>query len=45
MFRKKKAKGNPSLEAFTTYELKEELCQRRREGGWLRWVLWRLGWM
>lgn len=45
MFRKcdKKAKGHPLLEEFTTLELKRELRRRRREGGWLRWVLWRLG--
>lgn len=47
MFRKcdEKAEGHPLLEEFTTLELKRELRRRRREGGWLRWVLWRLGWM
>lgn len=39
------AEGNPVLGAFTTYELKRELRRRRREGGWLGWILWRLGWM
>ena len=45
MFRKcdEKAKGHPLLGAFTTYELKEELRRRRREGGLIRQILWRLG--
>ena len=41
--KKGRTKANPILEKFTTYELKRELCRRRREGGWLRWILWRLG--
>ncbi len=43
--RDKKSKGHPFLEAFTTHELKVELRRRRREGGWLGWILWRLKWM
>jgi len=39
-----RAKTNPMLEAFSTYELKAELRHRRREGSLLRWILWRLGW-
>lgn len=41
--KKGRTKANPMLEAFTTYELKAELRRRRREGGLLRWILWRLG--
>ncbi len=38
--KKGRTKASPMLEVFTTYELKRELRRRRREGGWLRWVLW-----
>lgn len=40
---RKRAKGHPLLGAFTTYELKEELRRRRREGGLIRQILWRMG--
>ena len=33
---------NPILESFTTYQLKAELRRRRKEGGWFRWILWRM---
>lgn len=41
--KKGRTKANPMLGTFTTCELKRELCRRRREGGWIRWILWRLG--
>lgn len=34
---------NPLLEGFNTYELKMELRRRRKESGWFRWILWRMG--
>ena len=43
--RDKKSIGHTILGEFTTYELKRELRRRRREGGLVRWILWRLKWM
>lgn len=43
--RDEKAIGHPLLEAFATYELKMELRRRRREGGLVRWILWRMKWI
>ena len=33
---------NPILKSFSTYQLKAELRRRRKEGGWFRYILWRM---
>ena len=36
-------KINPIPERYTTYQLKAELRRRRKEGGWFRYILRRMG--